>query len=181
MRLPLAVAIVMSLSMTGAGTVATTCVPERGIVTDLFNALNLSISKLQPVKTALEKNDTSSAMEALVEYYQQSNSNHWWRLPSTPVPSSRKAGGVADDALRDKYSFYSEDAVVPRLGNGSLDWQCVGPVHDVEFRYALNRHSIYQTLTEVSIGADRNCDLNKWCCRLGMRPETASTNSCTTT
>ena len=52
-------------------------------------------------------------------------------------------------ALVDTYDFYTVTATVPRDADGGLDWDFKGPNDDVEYMYALSRHSAWASLTQA--------------------------------
>jgi len=53
---------------------------------------------------------------------------------------------MADEALRDVFTFQGVTAQVPRLANGGLDWNWGGPNHDPEFTWFLNRMTMLPAL-----------------------------------
>ena len=58
-------------------------------------------------------------------YYHESNGSQWLRLPATPHPSARRAGGAADDLVdRDIFhlSGVGQVSKIPRNSDGGLDW-----------------------------------------------------------
>jgi hypothetical protein len=71
-------------------------------------------------------------------------------IVKAPKAGSGFAGGVADLAVNDIYTFYGVTARIPLYHNGSnrggLDWVYEGPNNDPEFMYALNRHYIFEDL-----------------------------------
>ena len=42
--------------------------------------------------------------------------------------------------------FYGERATVPRTASGGLNWNYTGPLHDLQWMLALNRHAQFKTL-----------------------------------
>jgi hypothetical protein len=104
-------------------------------IRSIFQNLNLDYPGLEKVKNAFEKNDIPLACKFLLEYYGKSTQV----LKELPKISdlSTTAG---DSLLQDIFTFQKVTGKVPRLENGHLDWNCMGPEKDIEWAWALNRH-----------------------------------------
>jgi hypothetical protein len=92
------------------------------------------------VKAAVEAGDFTSACNGVANYYSSSTKVAWLRHIAPPPGNKRVGGDVDTVMLNDSYNFYGEVGRVPRNKDGGLDWYNTGPVDDVEFMYALNRH-----------------------------------------
>jgi hypothetical protein len=122
------------------------CATNVSIGHAVIDAVNLSWPGLEATRTAAAANDLGAACEALAAYYKQSNGSAWLRIPVTPIPSTRKAGGDADD-LVDHDIFHlsgvGQVGKVPRNADGGIDWLDHGPKNDPEFMNCLNRHDSF--------------------------------------
>ena len=102
----------------------------------VIGAVNLSWPGLGAVKAAADANQLGAACAALAAYFRDGNSSRWLRLPASPHPSPRRAGGAADDLVnRDVFhlSGVGQVAKIPRNPDGGLDWLYKGPKTDPEF------------------------------------------------
>ena len=125
------------------------CVRNTIIGHAIIDAVNLSWPGLEPVKSAAVAGDLGSACEALAAYYKHSNRSAWLRLPLTPTPSERRAGGDVDDLVDHdifRLSGVRQVAKIPRNADGGLNWLDKGPKHDPEFMNCLNRHESFTLL-----------------------------------
>ena len=99
----------------------------------VVSAFNLSYPGLEAVAAAAHKGDLNTACELIAEYYKTSDSGSWLRVPAPP-PSSKRAGGLPDEALDDVFYLSGVDlkTKVPRNADGGLDWYYKGPRDDPE-------------------------------------------------
>lgn len=136
-----------------AGYVQDGC-PASKLTTQLFlDGVNFSFPGLHAAKKALDKDrvsgDYTSTCNAVSAYYAASTRVSWLRQPA-PLEGSSVVGGQTDDVrLSDTYNFYGEVGKVPRNADGGLDWNFTGPVNDVEFMYALNRHGAWRSFNDA--------------------------------
>lgn len=129
------------------------CAANHSIGAAVINAVNLSWPGMEDVREAWAGHDLGSACELLASYYRKGNTSAWLRLPRTPKPSARRAGGDADDLVqRDVFHLSGVEQVarIPRNKDGGLDWTYHGPKNDPEFMNCLNRHEAPQQLFLVS-------------------------------
>jgi hypothetical protein len=107
---------------------------------------------MEATRSAAAANDLGAACEALASYYKQSNGSAWLRIVVTPAPSTRKAGGDADD-LVDRDIFHltgvGQVAKIPRNADGGIDWLDHGPKNDPEFMNCLNRHDAFTHMLQA--------------------------------
>ncbi len=111
------------------------CATNRSIGQAVVAAVNLSWPGLGSVQSAVAAGDLGGACEALADYYQKGNSSAWLRISTSPAPSSRKAGGDADDLVEHDIFHLSgvgQVAKVPRNPDGGIDWLDHGPKNDPE-------------------------------------------------
>ena len=112
------------------------CGTNGAIGAAVIGAVNLSWPGLGAVKAAADANQLGAACAALAAYFRDGNSSRWLRLPASPHPSHRRAGGAADDLVdRDVFhlSGVGQVAKIPRNPDGGLDWLYKGPKTDPEF------------------------------------------------
>ncbi len=110
-----------------------TAYPEQ--IKSIFQNLNLSYPGLEKVKNAFERNDISMACKRLLDYYGKSS------LVNREMPEiSDRTVAAADSVCQDIYTFQRISDKVPRLANGHLKWDYMGPENDIEWAWALNRH-----------------------------------------
>ena len=115
-------------------------------------ALNLSFPGLEAVAQAAKSNDLNAACDELAQYYRNSNTSAWLRLANTVPPSSRRVGGRTDQMVDTDYFYLNgvaTGAVIPRNGDGGLDWLDHGPRDDQEFMNCLNRHDSFIQLLQA--------------------------------
>eukprot|EP00947_MAST-08B_sp_MAST-8B-sp1_P002226 g2226.t1 len=141
------------LVLLSSATATNICGENPILASAVLNAVNLSWPGLQKVAAAVRRgnssDDNDEACSLLAEYYRTSNGSRWLRLPSTPAPSSRRAGGDADDLVESDVFHLSgvgEVAKVPRNADGGIDWTYQGPKSDPEFMNCLNRHDSFVRL-----------------------------------
>ena len=140
-------AVAGASSARGAGYAQDGCPASKLTTRLLIDGLNFSFPGLEAAKAALHEGTASgnftATCNAVSAYYASSARASWLRRPA-PLAGSGVVGGQTDDVrLRDTYDFYGEVGKVPRNADGGLDWNCTGPVNDVEFMYALNRHGAW--------------------------------------
>jgi hypothetical protein len=110
-----------------------TAYPEQ--IKSIFLHLNLDYPGLEAVKKAYNGNNLPLACQNLLDYYGKS------RLVQKDQPKvSEQTDAEADSILEDTYSFQRVKGKVPRLPDGHLKWDCMGPESDIEWAWALNRH-----------------------------------------
>ena len=123
---------------TAAGAAATAaaaniCATNTSIGHAVIDAVNLSWPGMGAVRTAAANGDLGGACEALVAYYRDGSTSAWLRLPTTPAPSTRRAGGEAGDlVLHDIFhlSGVGQVAKIPRNPDGGIVWVDHGPNND---------------------------------------------------
>ena len=111
------------------------CATNRSIGQAVVAAVNLSWPGLGSVQSAVAAGDLGGACEALADYYREGNTSAWLRIPKSPAPSSRKAGGDADDLVEHDIFHLSgvgQVAKVPRNPDGGINWLDHGPKNDPE-------------------------------------------------
>jgi hypothetical protein len=111
------------------------CATNRSIGQAVMAAVNLSWPGLGSVQSAAAAGDLGGACEALADYYREGDTSAWLRIPTSPAPSSRKAGGDADDLVEHDIFHLSgvgQVAKVPRNPDGGIDWLDHGPKNDPE-------------------------------------------------
>jgi len=121
--------------------------PDR--VKLLFAGLDLERAGLQKVRAAVRKKDWPTACDALIEYYRHCDSGRWLRVGAVP-PSERRVPG-ADMILEDTFVLFANKGkyTVPRNADGGLDWGCLGPLGDKQWRGVLSRHGWFGTLVSA--------------------------------
>ena len=128
------------------------CATNRSIGAAVIAAVNLSWPGMEKVSEAAAASDLGGACEALARYYREGNTSAWLRLPATPSPSVKTAGGDAD-ALVEHDIFHltgvGQVAKIPRNPDGGLNWTNHGPLNDPEFMNCLNRHDSFTHLLQA--------------------------------
>ena len=126
------------------------CPPEPHF-SSLMKSINFTYPGMEAVRAALSAGNSEAACVALAKYYQDGQTAGWLRAKTTPRPSVRMAGGVADGVLRDHYDFYGTAADVPRFPySGALNWSfCPAPQFDSQWMLALQRHAAFETLAQA--------------------------------
>ena len=104
-------------------------------IKSIFPNLNLNFPGLEAVKKAYESNNLPLACQNLLDYYSKS-AQIVKDLPSV----SEQSKSEADSTLLDIFNFQNVKGKVPRLPDGHLKWDCMGPENDIEWAWALNRH-----------------------------------------
>jgi Heparinase II/III N-terminus/Heparinase II/III-like protein len=110
----------------------------------LLSGLDLTLEELSSVKAAIQKQEWSTACDALLVYYQESHTIPWLR--QYPVDRRRSVEPdplnnlCAKSILDDTFTFQLTTGKVPRKSNGRLDWCDLGPKNDYEWTWFLNRH-----------------------------------------
>lgn len=122
--------------------------PDR--MRTLFAALDLDRSGLEEVRAAIQAGDTLAASEALLLYYRDKSSEHWFEPESADdeVPTEEILSETRQLSA-DTVTFSGATAQVPRLDNGGLQWGYTGPQDDQEFGYSLNGHTYFISLLEA--------------------------------
>ena len=113
----------------------------------LFEALDLTRPGLEKTAAAIQHNDPPGACRALLAYYRGGDSASWVR--AEPVAPGTENDDEADALLADRFTFYRQLSVIPRLPDGRLDWNHRGPENDMEWAWALNRHQHLGTLLKA--------------------------------
>jgi len=113
----------------------------------VLNAVNLSWPGMDSVRKAVSEGHPGEACARLAAYYSKGKSAAWLRIPPV-APGTGKAGGSADDLLRDIFRLGGVEAAtkIPRNADGGIDWFNKGPKNDPEFMNVLNRHASFNTL-----------------------------------
>ncbi|GMV93204.1 MAG: hypothetical protein AMXMBFR82_29820 [Candidatus Hydrogenedentota bacterium] len=111
--------------------------PDR--VERLFEALDLELPPLAPIRQHVQDKDWNKACDALLEHYRQAGNPAFPQAAERPARSDA-AIAIADAALNDTFTFYDQTATVPRRPDGGLQWDFTGPENDNEWAWALNRH-----------------------------------------
>lgn len=104
-------------------------------IKSIFLNLNLSRPGLEEVKKAWENNDIPLACRNLLTYYGKSA-----QIQKELPAATQETVSAADSALQDIFTFQQVTGKVPRLTDGHLKWDCMGPASDIEWAWALNRH-----------------------------------------
>lgn len=107
--------------------------PEQ--IKSIFQNLNLNYQGLEEVKKAYEADNIPLACKNLLAYYGKSD-----RIDKDLPPVSEKTTSTADSVIHDIYTFQLVSDKVPRLADGHLKWDYMGPENDIEWAWALNRH-----------------------------------------
>lgn len=116
--------------------------PKR--IKKLFAHLDLDLLGLEAVKTAIKKRDFSEACEALIAYYQNSNTVEWLRQPA--LQPTQNIDFAVEPILNDTFTFQLATKTVPRCQNNLLNWSDNGPQNDLEWTWFFNRHYHLQDL-----------------------------------
>lgn len=116
-------------------TVGEACTAYPKQISSIFLNLNLNYPGLEEVKKAYESNNLPLACQNLLEYYGKTD-----RIRKDLPAFSQKSTTEADSVLRDIYTFQQVSDKVPRLPDGHLKWNHMGPASDIEWAWALNRH-----------------------------------------
>jgi len=115
--------------------------------------MNLSYPGLEAVAAAASVGDLNTACETLAEYYRNSNTSFWLRLPPVTPGSGRVGKGSLVDNAVDYDIYYmagvTTSAKIPRNADGGLDWLNKGPRDDVEFMNCLNRFDVIDWLLKA--------------------------------
>eukprot|EP01050_Picozoa_sp_SAG11_P007221 SAG11_NODE_594_length_8302_cov_1.386810_1_plen_176_part_00 len=123
----------MLTSAVAAAAEANICATNASIGHAVIGAVNLSWPGMNAVRTAAADGDLGGACEALAAYYRDGNTSAWLRLLVTPAPSTRRAGGEADDLVNHDIFHLSgvgQVAKIPRNRDGGIDWLNHGPKND---------------------------------------------------
>ena len=116
--------------------------PER--VTSLLAALNLDYPGLDTAKQAYENGDFPQAVEAVIAYYRTKKVSQSLE-PDLP-PARKDILELAEDATRDIFTIQSRTYRQPRLSDGRIDWENLGPNKDKEWAWMMNRHQHFDYL-----------------------------------
>jgi len=119
--------------------------PDR--VQLLFDSLSLDRPGLEAVKSAVAAKDLPAACNALIDYYRHANTATWLRHPLVAVTGTRDI--TADLLLADTLNVSRERTQIRRTGGGGIDWSYKGPHNDVEWGFALNALSHFNTLAQA--------------------------------
>ena len=128
------------------------CASNATIGQAVIDAVNLSWPGLEAVKASAAGGDLGAACEGLATYYREGHSSSLLRLRKTPAPSTRRAGGNADDLLfHDRFHLggVGQVAAIPRNADGGINWLYKGPKDDPEFMNCLNRHDSFTDLAQA--------------------------------
>jgi hypothetical protein len=153
-RHPFSEMLLLLVTLTGCqGFVHDGCPASAALTKLLINGLNFSYPGLEVAKKAKDSGvvsgDFTDACNAISVYYAQATTAPWLRHPVPKVGTGMVGGQTDAVLLNNTYDFYGEVGTVPRNTDGGLDWACDGPVQDVEFMYALNRHSVWQAFDDA--------------------------------
>ena len=124
-------------------TVEEVCTAYPKQINSIFLNLNLNYPGLEAVKKAYEANNLTLACQNLLEYYGKTD-----RIRKDIPALTQKTATAADSALQDIYTFQQVSDKVPRLADGHLKWNHMGPANDIEWAWALNRHYPTGTLLD---------------------------------
>lgn len=129
-------AVALSTVVLTQGTAASSiCARNATLGTAVVNAMNLSWPGLEQAAEHAASGDLGAACTAIAAYYRTGNTSAWLRLGPAPAPSSRMAGGAADDlVLRDIFTLngVKQVAKIPRNEDGGIQWYFKGPQKDPE-------------------------------------------------
>ena len=116
--------------------------PER--VTRLFEALNLDLPGLASVKEAVDAGDMPRAVDLVIAFYREKKISE--SLAPVIPPARKDILELAEDATRDTFTIQSVTYRQPRLPDGSLDWDDLGPKNDKEWAWMMNRQQHFDYL-----------------------------------
>ncbi|HWS00509.1 MAG TPA: heparinase II/III family protein, partial [Prolixibacteraceae bacterium] len=102
--------------------------PEQ--IKSIFLNMNLGYPGLEEVRKAYTANDIPLACTKLLEYYGKSVQVRK-ELPSVAKQSKTEA----DSILMDIFTFQNVTGKVPRITDGRLKWDCMGPENDIEWAW----------------------------------------------
>lgn len=114
-------------------------------ISTMLDALDLSRPDLQEVQSALQRGDTTGALNALLNHFRKVSGDHWLLKNSSADPETHtqeEAGALMNHTV----TFSGVTAKVPRSETGGWDWRFTGPNGDQEFGYSLNGHQYLATL-----------------------------------
>lgn len=117
------------------------CGSNATVASWVLGAVNLTYPGLEGAAAAAAAGDANTACELIATYYRSNSSSGSWLRVKAPTPSTRRAGGRADQALADVFwlSGVDEEVTVPRGADGALDWHYKGPRDDPEAMNCINR------------------------------------------
>ncbi len=111
----------------------------------MLNQLELSQPGLESVKEAKEDSALVKACQALLKYYQSSNTAAHLRQDAPAETNATVA--TADTTLQDVFVIQNVRGKVPVGEDGHRNWYYKGPNNDREWAWLSNRHSqVYQVL-----------------------------------
>jgi hypothetical protein len=116
--------------------------PDR--VNSLFEAINLDLPVLAAVKSEYDQGNLAPAIDLLIKYY-RGKSISPSLAPDLP-PARKDILELAEDATRDIFTIQSRTYLQPRLPDGGLDWDNLGPNNDKEWAWMMNRHQHFDYL-----------------------------------
>ena len=96
------------------------------------------------MKAAIQDDEKVRALELLLDY-QRSKSVPEALIPPL-IPARKDILELADDATRGVFTIQSRTYQQPELSPGMLDWEDLGPNHDKEWAWMLNRHPHFEFL-----------------------------------
>ena len=113
----------------------------------LLQKINLNAPGLEAVKKASDEKQTQLACKLLLDYYQKEATRSYLRIEKPQVTQAKDAEG--DLVVQNIITFYNQQATVPCLADGHIDWTFRGPTHDLQWELALNRHYYLQILLKA--------------------------------
>ncbi len=118
------------------------------IIRYLINRLNFNYPGLESAKLVLEKGDTLSAVQEIINYYRGGDSTEWLRYKTYEFnnPGERSRAKLL---LKNKITRGYGPAEIPITEFGGWDWTYYGPRNDAEFGYNLNRHRFFLDLLKA--------------------------------
>lgn len=108
-------------------------------MTEMLNQFDLEQLELSRVKVAVEKDELVGACQALLDYYQHSNTAS--HLRREPPQETSATVAEADTTLKDVFIVQNVRGQVPVGADGHRDWYYKGPNNDREWAWLSNRHT----------------------------------------
>lgn len=111
---------------------------DEKIVDKLLESLDIKTHDLAKVGKHLRNGEKQQALQELVNYYKSFSLED--RLPASPPDDVHIIDDDPNDLLEGKFSHYEIKYNQPTRASGRLNWGDLGPEHDKEWGYHLNRH-----------------------------------------
>ncbi len=118
--------------------------PER--VDSLFQSLDLTRGGFSQINKNWKEGEKIRACENLLEYYSTNYDESW--IDFETQWEGWDHNRELDDIHQDIFTFQNVRDKIPRKKNGHLNWRYLGPNHDREFGFFLNRQHYLRILVD---------------------------------